>query len=56
MKKEKLWCGCIGTCKSHKMQVKIDGKIQPHLNALDVLKFALDVKTGKRKPLEDITK
>lgn len=35
------------------MKVYIDGK-ETKLNALDFLKFALDVKTGKQKPLEDI--
>ena len=45
--KEKLWCGCIGICKSHTVPVVIDGKVQPHLNALDVLKYVLDVRTGK---------
>lgn len=53
---KRLWCGCIGKCKGHTMQVVVDGKVQPHLNALDVLKFALDVKTGKRKELPGITK
>ena len=33
-----------------KIKVIIDGK-ETNLNALDFLKFALDVKTGKRKPL-----
>ena len=36
-----------------KMKVFIDGK-ETNLNALDFLRFALDVKTGKRKPLGDI--
>ena len=35
------------------MKVFIDGK-ETNLNALDFLKFALDVKTGKRKPLKEI--
>ena len=52
---EKLWCGCNGECEGHTVPVVIDGKVQPHLNALDVLKFALAVKTGKRKPLGDIS-
>ena len=37
------------------MKVFIDGK-ETNLNTLDFLKFALDVKTGKRKPLGDIQK
>lgn len=41
------WCGCKGECKGHEMKVEIDGKIQEHLNALDILKYALDGKTGK---------
>lgn len=55
-KSEKNWCGCptIEGCKGHTMQVEIDGKIQPHLNALDVLKYALDVKMGKVKPGQEI--
>ena len=52
--KEKLWCGCIGSCKSHTMQVEIDGKIQSNLNALDVLKYALNVKTGRTQPGKEI--
>lgn len=54
----KKWCGCgiNEECKGHTMKVVIDGKEQPHLNAYDyVLKFALEVKTGKRKPLENIS-
>ncbi len=35
------------------MKVFIDGK-KTDLNALDFLKFALDVKTGKRQSLGDI--
>jgi len=35
------------------MKVFINGKTTD-LNALDFLQFALDVKLGKRKPLEDI--
>ena len=35
------------------MKVFINGK-KTNLNALDFLQFALDVKTGKRKPLGDI--
>jgi len=50
----KNWCGCEGECIGHVMQVEIDGKIQPHLNALDVLKYALDLKTGKVKPGKEI--
>ena len=38
------------------MLVSIDGKIQDNINALDFLKFALDVKTGKRKPLKEATR
>ena len=38
-----------------KMKVFIDGK-KTNLNALDFLRFALDVKTGKIKPLGDIQK
>ena len=38
---------------SESMKVYIDGK-KTNLNALDFLEFALDVKLGKRKPLEDI--
>ena len=34
--------------------VEIDGVIQPHLNALDVLKYALDVKTGRIQPGKEI--
>lgn len=49
------WCGCKDDCEGHSVPVVIDGKIQPHLNALDVLKFALDVKTGKRKPLPEVS-
>jgi len=41
--------------KEKSMKVFIDGK-ETDLNALDFLKFALDVKTGKRKPLRDIKK
>ena len=41
--------------KPQKMKVFIDGK-ETNLNALDFLKFALDVKTGKRKPLKEIEK
>jgi hypothetical protein len=35
------------------IKVHIDGK-KTNLNALDFLQFALDVKLGKRKPLEEI--
>ena len=42
--------------KHNRMLVEIDGKIQDNINALDFLKFALDVKTGKRKPLKEGTK
>ena len=55
-KQQKLWCGCTGKCKSHTMKVVIDGKVQPHLNALDVLKYALDVKTGKLLEPEEISR
>tara|TARA_Y100000310_G_scaffold192412_1_gene192367 strand:+ start:364 stop:492 length:129 start_codon:yes stop_codon:yes gene_type:complete len=41
--------------KSKKMKVSIDGK-DTTLNALDFLQFALDVRTGKRKPLKEIEK
>ena len=41
--------------KPQKMKVFIDGK-ETNLNALDFLKFALDVKTGKRAPLKEIKK
>ncbi len=41
--------------KPQKMKVFIDGK-ETNLNALDFLKFALDVKTGKRPPLKEIKK
>lgn len=41
--------------QGEKMKVVINGKITT-LNALDFLKFALDVKTGKRQSLGDISK
>jgi len=37
------------------MKVFLDGK-ETNLNALDFLKFALDTKTGRRKPLKEIEK
>ena len=37
------------------MKVFIDGK-ETKLNALDFLKFVLDVKTGKRESLNEIEK
>ena len=47
-------CGFVRTNdEGQPMKVVIDGKTT-NLNALDFLKFALDVKTGKRKSLEDI--
>lgn len=39
--------------KAQSMKVFIDGK-ETNLNALDFLKFALDVKTGKRESLKEI--
>ena len=42
----------IITCME-KMKVFINGK-ETNLNALDFLRFVLDVKTGKIKPLGDI--
>ena len=41
--------------KGESMKVEIDGK-ETNLNALDFLKFALDVRTGKREPLKEVEK
>lgn len=44
-----------GIMKGESMKVFIDGK-ETNLNALNFLKFALDTKTGKQKPLKEISK
>lgn len=51
------WCGCKlnEECKGHDMKVSINGKIQPHINAYDYLKYVVAVRTGKIKPGSEIT-
>jgi hypothetical protein len=43
----------IQQTKGKSMKVFIDGK-ETSLNALDFLKFALDVRSGRREPLGEI--